>query len=278
MGKRVLPTAVPGKGKQGGRSQTSSRKQLPPVAGSTAASSAGFAAEMSASQTVFDVLQQEKQPEPGDEPWRCRRIARGVPKEDTNKPRTQDVANTELDTARLLSQRGNMAEVPDIPEENQLKRLLAKKAEWLYSPKDSLVLNAKRNTIQQMTVEQGKSQTWTLAGRLVCDINDRPPAHSVNIPTLPPHLLRQRMPVTRTEVTEQRIIENAARPPPAPPQFTLEAMAPPSAARSSLPLSARAPDGSRGERNSAFSGQGASSNSHRSRVLVETARAPLTAR
>merc|ERR1712139_509245 len=159
-------------------------------------------------------LQQEKQPEPGDEPWRCRRIARGVPKEDTNKPRTQDIANTDLDTARLLKDRGNIAEVPDLPEENQLKRLLAKKAEWLYSPKDSLVLNQKRNTIQQMATEQTKSQTWTLAGRLVCDTGNRPPARSVPIPTQPPpHILKRRMPVTRGEVTEQRIIEMATAPP-----------------------------------------------------------------
>merc|ERR1711963_520788 len=124
---------------------------------------------------------QEKQVAPGDEPWRSRRIARGVPKEDMNKPRTQDIANTDLDTARLLNERGNIAEVPDLPEENQLKRLVAKKAEWLYSPKDSLVLNAKRNTIQQMTIEQTKTQTWTLAGRLVCDTGNRPPAHSIPI-------------------------------------------------------------------------------------------------
>lgn len=211
--------------------------------------------------TVFD----DKFLVPGDEPWRSKRIARGVPKDDTNRPLRQDIANTDLDTARLLKERGNIAEVPDLPEENQLKRLLAKKAEWLYSPKDSLVLRTKRNTIMRMETVQAKSQTWTLAGRLVCDLNNRPPSHRLPIPERPPpHLLKQRMPVTRTEVTEQRIIEKAAAPPPVPAQFTLEAKA-------ATPLKATRRPGSARESGSRPTTQG--------RVLVETQQAPpLTAR
>lgn len=211
----------------------------------------------------------------GDETWRSKRIARGVPKDDVPKPRMQEIANSDLDTARLLNVRGNIAEVPDLPEENQLKKMLTKKAEWLYSAPDSLVLNAKRNTIQQMAIEHSKTQSWTLAGRLVCDIHDRPPVRNAPIPQQPlPHILRQRAPMTRTEVTEQRLIGNAAIPPAPPPHFSIEAKAPGSSTvRSPWPLSAR---GSPGERNTASA---ASAVSSAGRVLVETPRAaPLTAR
>merc|ERR1712100_725326 len=106
--------------------------------------------------------------------------------------------------------------------ENQLRRLLAKKAEWLYSPNDSIILHNQRKQIQEMNTEQAKSQTWTLAGRLVCDINNRPPAQSVPIPVQPlPHILKQRMPMTRIEHTEQRIIQKAVIPPPLPLQLSL---------------------------------------------------------
>lgn len=217
--------------------------------------------------STTDGAQQEKQSGPGDEPWRSRRIARGVPKDDMNKPRQQDVANSDLDTARLLESRGHMEEVPDIPDENQLKRMMAKKAEWLYSPKDSLVLSSKRQSIQQMEVRQAKSQVWTLAGRLVCDPGSRPPSSSVSIATSPPpHLLKQRIPVTRSEVTEQRIIESASMPPPRAPQFSIEAKAPRSV-QTTRPLSARA----RGA-----SGQNPT---YQSKVPAETSRAPpLSAR
>merc|ERR1711865_464944 len=109
----------------------------------------------------------------------------------------------------------------------------------LYSPKDSLVLNAKRRTIAQMTTEQAKTQSWTLAGRLVCDTGDRPPVNAMPFPVgLPPHLLKERVPTTRMEVTEQRLINQAAGPPPKPPQFTIEARGPASASRG-RPSSAR---------------------------------------
>jgi hypothetical protein len=241
-------------------------KQLSEVldAGGASASSDQAGTQVPTS-SVFDSLQQEKQVAPGEEPWRCRRVARGVPKDDSPKPRSQDVANTELDTARLLTERGNILEVPDMPEENQLKRMLAKKTEWLYSPKESAILNTKRHTILQMVTEQAKTQAWTLAGRLVCGIGDRPPTKSVNLPPpLPPHLLKARTPMTRTEVTEQRLIENACRRPAPPPQFTLEAAKLPSRdRRGARPWSAR--------------GSGNMFSEH-GRVLVESPQAPLTAR
>lgn len=255
------------------RQQRQLQEAVPAQAAAPTAGSSSSGAEVVPEQGA---AAQEKPAETGEEPWRCKRIGRGVPKDDPNRPWTQDVANTDLDTARLLKERGNIAEVPDLPEENQLKRLLAKKAEWLYSPKDSLVLNAKRNTINQMNTAQTKTQSWTKAGRLVCDVGNRPPVQNAPFPQeLPPYLLKQRMPMTRTEVTEQRIIGNASLPPAPPPQFTIEAKGGlgylGSERRSSRPLSARGSDGRRNSASSDITSAG--------RVLVESPRAPpLTAR
>lgn len=155
-----------------------------------------------------------------EEPWRNRHVARGTPREEFDRPRLQAVANTDLDTARLLVSRGHISEVPDIPEENQLKRLLVKKTEWLYSPSESHILAQKRTTIQRMQEEHGAKQIWTPTGRLVCG-EGAPPTSSVPWSARP--LMKPRMPITRSEVTEMRIIERAAQPPSSPPQFTIDA-------------------------------------------------------
>merc|ERR1712232_1534856 len=152
--------------------------------------------------------------------------------------------------------------------------MLVKKSEWLYSPKDSLILHKKRSTITQMATEQAKTQTWTLAGRLVCDVRNRPPVHSVNIPALPLPHLQQRMPMTRTEVTEQRPIDSASAPPVSEPQFTLEAKRPEGAAGSKRPSSVR-----RERKPSSSDPKAGPSLASTGRMLVESPRAaPLTVR
>jgi len=170
-----------------------------------------------AEQQAAGEAQQEQ-----EELWRRANIARGVPKADLDPPRTQEVACSDQDTAKLLESRGHIAEIPDMPEDNQLKRMLVKKADWLYSPKDSLILSQKRNAIQQMVCERGVTQTWTAAGRLVCG-DGGPPPDSVPISAgPPPHLARQRAPFTLSEITEQRIIDAARKPPAPSPSFMIE--------------------------------------------------------
>jgi len=162
----------------------------------------------------------------GNELWRTKRIGRGVPRsENEAKPRMQDVAHSDADTMRLLEERGQLTEVPDIPGGNILKNLTITKTEWLYTPVGSELLLDKQREIQQAEAAGGRKHVWTVSGRLIC-ADDQPPTKAIPSnamrETLPPHL-RPRPPMTRSEVTEQRIIKAAAAPPPQPPSFELAA-------------------------------------------------------
>merc|ERR1719265_1590865 len=68
--------------------------------------------------------------------WRTKHIGRGVP-EEKPKPQRQAISGTEVDTAVMLQTRGDVTEVEDEHAENLLARLTAKKADWLYSPRNS---------------------------------------------------------------------------------------------------------------------------------------------
>merc|ERR1712187_777833 len=127
----------------------------------------------------------------GDEPWRKRRIGRGVPQwENDPKPRMQSKANTDEDTAKMLKERGQLIEAPDPPETNFLKNLFTKKTEWLYCSADCNVLAARRRTIKDTVRARNRCvSTWTPAGRLVCG-DQLPPSRAVPqaVATSPLHL------------------------------------------------------------------------------------------
>merc|ERR1712048_881139 len=113
-----------------------------------------------------------------------------------------------------MKERGHLIEAPEPPESNFLKSLFSKKAEWLYCPAESNVLAARRRTIKDtMRARSRCVATWTPAGRLVCG-EQIPPKQSApaGAAPSPPHQ-RQRVPMTRSEVTEQRLIEEAQRGP-----------------------------------------------------------------
>jgi len=163
-----------------------------------------------------------------EDAWRSHRIGRGVPKtENEAKPRAQDAANTDRDSARLLEERGHLQDAPEVPEENLLKSLCTKKVDWLYYPADSEVLQERRAEIQDAVQARRSSlATWTSSGRYICSGKTAPsratptPSRAASGPPGRPPL-NPRFCVTRAEVTEQRLIEAAMRPPPPVPDLSL---------------------------------------------------------
>jgi len=152
------------------------------------------------------------------------RIGRGVPRfENEPKPRMQNVANTEEDTARQLTERGTLTELRDAPEDNFLKNITKTKSEWTYCPPYSTAMAQRSRTIKDNLKAKSRCvSTWTPAGRLF-NGEDQPPRYAVPpeaAPPLPQHF-KVRAPMTRAEVTEQRIIQSAACPPPRPPDIAL---------------------------------------------------------
>jgi len=215
-----------------GPSPRESTTGAPPKAGSGPVVSTGPSA--GATTTLAGAQLPPSSPKPsqrdrvwgsGEEGWRRCRIGRGVPKsESVAKPRMQNIANTEDDAAKLLMCRGCVDAVPDEPEENMLRSLTAKKAEWLYSPRGSALLKEKRRSIANIRRTRGRGSIWTPNGRLFCE-EVVPPTHvdlSAGTSAFCPAHMKMRMPVTRAEVTEQRIIDNAAAPPPTRPEFAVE--------------------------------------------------------
>lgn len=152
-----------------------------------------------------------------DEPWRDRRVARIAPwglGHGAEKPRplAQDVANTELDGARMLQERGVLVEAPAEVEENLLKALAATKSDWLYYPPGSEAESSHRQVVQASAavVESKPKQMWTSTGRLVIGTTPRR--------ALPESLVARKMasprpPMTREEVTQLQLIEAAKAPP-----------------------------------------------------------------
>eukprot|EP00929_Paragymnodinium_shiwhaense_P076230 TRINITY_DN3914_c0_g5_i1.p1 TRINITY_DN3914_c0_g5~~TRINITY_DN3914_c0_g5_i1.p1 ORF type:complete len:1614 (+),score=423.26 TRINITY_DN3914_c0_g5_i1:220-5061(+) len=207
------------------------------LADNTAGKPKGTAASSGvASQTAAAVATTVAPAERGEEPWRRRKIGRGVPqgKEDL-APKMQGLANTEEDTARRLCERQDIAEVPEPEESNLLKSLFKVKTDWLYCEPGQELVHLRRleaNTSREMSqrleevVEKPKGPIWTATGRLIA-VEDVPPKMSLpeSYQQTQGLLPRVRRPmVTRKDVTEQRIIQAASRPPPPPFVAALGAM------------------------------------------------------
>jgi len=160
-----------------------------------------------------------------EEDWRNLRIGRGVPKTENHSmyPRIQEVAHTEADSAVMLCTRGYLEEVPDPPEENMLKSLFTKKTDWLYcSPGQDQDFGVARETHSSDRSFRSAGSTWTANGRLISS-KDLPPQLALPSSFRPPGAPpppggRPRIPCTRAEVTQERIIQ-AARGPTPKPQF-----------------------------------------------------------
>lgn len=157
--------------------------------------------------------------------WRDQHVARGVPKfEKSAKPRSQARAHSEDDVALLLKERGHLMEAPEPPETNFLKALFRKKTEWVYCPIEE-GKSSRRQALKDTETISNKS-TWTNAGRLVGS-GGPPPRRAIPQATdlSPVQRLNMRTPMTRSEVTELRLIENAmAGPPPPMPDFTVDSL------------------------------------------------------
>eukprot|EP00811_Abedinium_folium_P010258 NODE_1948_length_2328_cov_7.100409.p1 GENE.NODE_1948_length_2328_cov_7.100409~~NODE_1948_length_2328_cov_7.100409.p1 ORF type:complete len:411 (-),score=125.34 NODE_1948_length_2328_cov_7.100409:872-2104(-) len=165
--------------------------------------------------------------EPGDEPWRMRRAGRGVPVHEL--PRSQGIANTLDATARLLEQRVDITEVPDLPDENFLKALFRKKEDWLFSPAGMDELHSVREVEKERL--QACGSVWTPTGRYICTAL-APPRHAVPpcrastfsaAVTAPSSGVAPSAAVTRSEHTARQLIEAARKPKAAGPNFAIVA-------------------------------------------------------
>mmetsp|Transcript_78509 Transcript_78509/g.138273 ORF Transcript_78509/g.138273 Transcript_78509/m.138273 type:complete len:1485 (-) Transcript_78509:100-4554(-) len=148
------------------------------------------------------------------ESWRNRRIARGVPRHaDAPKPTAQNIANTENDVAKMLKERGRLTDAPEETVEiNYLSRIGVKKSEWVYCGTDGNLMAARRRAMRGSAgigVERVVT-TWTATGRLRTGLK-APPQQALPSSYLPqpPEHMRHRPPVTRSEVTERRLIHAA---------------------------------------------------------------------
>lgn len=159
--------------------------------------------------------------------WRNRRIAYGVPKNaDNPKPAVQNIANTENDVAQMLLLRGALVESKGEMEQDVLKRMFAKKSEWLYHGlADGNLRPMKRGTARRAAdVLLPKQRTvWTPNGRFV-NVQNEPPRQAFPdfAAPQPPAHMQMRLPMTRAEVTEHKLISAAQRPRPRPPDLTIQ--------------------------------------------------------
>eukprot|EP00439_Symbiodinium_sp_Y106_P060579 s3476_g8.t6 len=157
-----------------------------------------------------------KDEEEEEDTWRNLHIARGVPhRTDMPKPQTQNIANTDADAAKMLREHGKLIDAPEGLETNFLSRLTNKKTEWIYCGIDNeqVARRTARKVVRQ-TIDEGEGlKLWTATGRL--RTGHRPPPQQAlpkcYVP-LPPEHLWERPPMTRSEVTERRIIEAARCP------------------------------------------------------------------
>jgi len=155
------------------------------------------------------------------EAWRNKRIARGVPLHaDAPRPMAQHVANSDADVAKMLKTRGVLSEAPDDGSQNKLARIgaQAKKADWLYCGADHNLGTARRKGMELgNSADKVRSVlSWTPTGRFMggADLNPPQKALPSSYMPLPPEHLRMRPPVTRSEVTELRIIQAISQGPP----------------------------------------------------------------
>jgi len=168
-------------------------------------------------EAAEDLKEHEGEPPEDDkkESWRNRRIARGVPRlADAPKPTLQNIANTEADVAKMLKERGRLTDAPEeASEKNYLGRVGEKKAEWIYCGTDGNLMAARRKAMKGLTnVNTDRVVvSWTATGRLRTGLK-QPPQKALPSSYLPqpPEHMRQRPPVTRSEVTEQRLIQATA--------------------------------------------------------------------
>ncbi|CAE7430132.1 unnamed protein product [Symbiodinium sp. CCMP2456] len=151
-----------------------------------------------------------------EDTWRNLHIARGVPhRTDMPKPQTQNIANTDADAAKMLREHGKLIDAPEGLETNFLSRLTNKKTEWIYCGIDNVqVARRTARKVVRQTIDEGEGlKLWTATGRL--RTGHRPPPQQAlprcYVP-LPPEHLWERPPMTRSEVTERRIIEAARSP------------------------------------------------------------------
>jgi len=157
-----------------------------------------------------------KDEEEEEDTWRNLHIARGVPhRTDMPKPQTQNIANTDADAAKMLREHGKLIDAPEGLETNFLSRLTNKKTEWIYCGIDNVqVARRTARKVVRQTIDEGEGlKLWTATGRL--RTGHRPPPQQAlpkcYVP-LPPEHLWERPPMTRSEVTERRIIEAARCP------------------------------------------------------------------
>lgn len=161
----------------------------------------------------------EVEEEEVEEPWRNLRIARGVPKRaDAPKPMVQNIGNTDADAARMLKEHGRLIDAPeDSYDSNFLTRVTAKKTDFVYCGVDNLNYArrpARRNFIPDSDIPDEGLKLWTATGRMRTGLR-APPQRALPrsyVPLPPPHLW-ERAPVTRSEVTEMKIIAAAQQPP-----------------------------------------------------------------
>ncbi|CAJ1332284.1 unnamed protein product [Effrenium voratum] len=151
-----------------------------------------------------------------EEMWRNLHIARGVPQRAV-APLAQNVGNSDADVARMLKERGKLVDAPeDCAETNFLSRITSRKTDFVYCGVDNL--NSARRTARRVMRETEDDteglKMWTATGRLRTGVR-QPPQRALPrcyVPPPPEHLWR-RAPMTRSEVTEVRIIEAAQHPP-----------------------------------------------------------------
>ncbi|CAK0889186.1 unnamed protein product, partial [Prorocentrum cordatum] len=157
-----------------------------------------------------------------EEEMRSRRAARGLRGGGgrARAPKAQHVANTPGDTARLLEARGAVEEAPEVSEENFLKRMVVQRTEWLYLPAGHEALERQKAESRRLQRRQGCSDVepqacWSPAGRMVMHGHLAPTSALPDgiVPQVPVQQTR-RAPMTRGEVTEQRLIESARAGPP----------------------------------------------------------------
>jgi len=151
------------------------------------------------------------------ESWRNRRIARGVPLH-ADSPR-QTLNFPLIDQGLMLKERGKLTDAPDDDQDhlNPLAKLGMKKTEFVYCGTDANLRAARRGAIGIRPMQETHERaviTWTATGRLLTG-GRMPPQQALPSCYLPqpPEHMRPRQPMTRSEVTEQRIIEAARKPP-----------------------------------------------------------------
>lgn len=150
------------------------------------------------------------------ESWRNRRIARGVPLHADSPRQTQNFPS--IDQGLMLKERGRLTDAPEEQDNvNPLAKLGMKKTEFVYCGTDANLKAARRGAVSSKMKSEHPDRaviTWTATGRLLTG-GKMPPQQALPSSYLPqpPEHMRPRQPMTRSEVTEQRIIEAARKPP-----------------------------------------------------------------